>query len=196
VESYYLIFGKSMSKIGQKTINISSSVNLTIKDRLISIKGSQGEISLTLPTSLTIVKNPDNTVLITRSNDDKKTKSLHGLYRQLVQNAVTGVETPWTKTMEIVGTGYNVKMQGEDLVFKIGYSHPVVFKKIIGIKYQTNENKVTIIGADRQLVGQVAYQMRLIKKPDSYKGKGVKYEGEVLRIKPGKKAKAAGAAAA
>jgi len=185
-----------MSKIGQKTINISSSVNLTIKDRLISIKGSQGEISLTLPTSLTIVKNPDNTVLITRSNDDKKTKSLHGLYRQLVQNAVTGVETPWTKTMEIVGTGYNVKMQGEDLVFKIGYSHPVVFKKIIGIKYQTNENKVTIIGADRQLVGQVAYQMRLIKKPDSYKGKGVKYEGEVLRIKPGKKAKAAGAAAA
>ncbi len=103
------------------------------------------------------------------------------------------MEKPWQKRLEVVGTGYNVKLQGEDLVFKLGYSHPVVFKKVTGIKFQVEgNNKVIIEGVDKQLVGQIAYQIKMLKKPDVYKGKGIRYEGEKLRIKPGKKAKAAG----
>lgn len=184
-----------MSKIGQKTITLPKTVTFNIDGKKINVKGPEGEIMIELPESIDIVLN-EGVVSINRANDEKKTKSLHGLYRQLVANAVTGVEKPWEKRLEIVGTGYNVKMQGEDLVFKIGYSHPVVFKKQPGIKYKVEGNtKIVVLGADRQLVGQVAYQMKLIKKPDAYKGKGIKYEGEKLRIKPGKKAKAAGPAA-
>jgi large subunit ribosomal protein L6 len=136
----------------------------------------------------------NNELIIKRSNEEKKTKSLHGLYRQLVYNGVSGVEKLWEKRLEVVGTGYNVKLQGEDLVFKLGYSHPVVFKKTPGVSYQVDGNtKVIVSGVDKQLVGQIAHKIILLKKPDVYKGKGIRYEGEKLRIKPGKKAKAAGA---
>jgi large subunit ribosomal protein L6 len=178
-----------MSKIGEKPIIISTAINLIIEDNKITVKGSQGEISFIVPNELSLKKEGDNLVL-QRKNNDKKTRSLHGLYRQLISNAVTGVEKVWEKKMEVVGTGYTVKLQGEDLVFKVGYSHPVVFKKQPGIKYQVEgNNKVTVSGPDKQLVGQVAYQIKIIKKPDVYKGKGIKYFGEKLRIKPGKKVK-------
>jgi large subunit ribosomal protein L6 len=109
----------------------------------------------------------------------------------LVYNAVVGVEKQWTKALEVVGTGYNVKQQGEDVVFKVGYSHPVTFKKQEGVSYKVEgNNKVVVSGIDKQLVGQVAYQMKLVRKPDAYKAKGVRYEGEVIKTKPGKKAKA------
>ncbi len=193
--SCYLIFGKLiyiMSKIGEKIVSVPNTVTIEISGQNINIKGKEGEIKLTLPEKLKIVRE-ENKLKIVRSNDDKKTKSWHGLYRQLIFNAVTGVETPWTKRLEVVGTGFNVKMQGEDLVFKIGYSHPVLYKKIPGIKFKTEgNNKVIVAGADKQLVGEVAYQIKIIRKPDVYKGKGIKYEGEKLRIKPGKKAKGAG----
>lgn len=114
----------------------------------------------------------------------------------MINNAIVGVEKPWQKRLEVVGTGFNVKVQGNDIVFKVGYSHPVVFKSVSGVTLQVEgNNKVIISGADKQLVGQVAFQIKCIRKPDVYKGKGIRYEGEVLRIKPGKKAKAAGAAA-
>lgn len=184
-----------MSKIGQKSITVPTTVSLEITGQNIKVVGPAGQINLELPNVLTLERS-ETGILIKRVNDAKKSKSVHGLYRQLLANAVTGVEKPWEKRLEVVGTGYNVKMQGEDLVFKIGYSHPAVFKKQDGVKYKVEgANKVVVTGADRQLVGQVAYQIKLIKKPDAYKGKGVKYEGEKLRIKPGKKAKAAGAAA-
>ena len=139
----------------------------------------------------------ENGLSVKRSNEEKKTKSIHGLYRQLINNAVLGVQKLWEKRLKIVGTGYTVKLDKDDLVFKIGYSHPVIFKKVPGIKFQVEgNNKAVVLGSDKQLVGQVAYQIKILKKPDVYKGKGIQYEGEKLRIKPGKKVKAAGAAAA
>lgn len=184
-----------MSKIGQKSISVPAGVKLEIDGQKVKVSGPKGEINLELPVGLTLEKS-ENGLLVKRVNEAKKTKSSHGLYRQLLYNAIVGVEKAWEKRLEVVGTGYNVKMQGEDLLFKVGYSHPSVFKKQPGISYKVEgNNKVVVIGADRQLVGQVAYQIKLIKKPDAYKGKGIKYEGEKLRIKPGKKAKAAGAAA-
>jgi len=181
-----------MSKIGQKQIIIPAGVDVRQEGKKIFLKGSSGEISIELPISLTLIKEEAGMTL-KRTNENKKTRSLHGLYRQLIDNAVQGVNKPWEKRLEIVGTGYNVKIQGEDLLFKVGYSHPVVFKKQSGVKYRVEGNsKVIVEGADKQLVGQVAYQIKLIKKPDAYKGKGIKYENERLKIKPGKKAKAAG----
>lgn len=183
-----------MSKIGEKSIVVSSVVNVTIDNNKINIKGPQGEISFDVPKELSVTKK-DNELIVERKNNDKKTRSSHGLYRQLISNAIVGVEKPWEKKMEVVGTGYTVKLQGEDLVFKIGYSHLVTFKKQPGIKYTVEgNNKVTVSGFDKQMVGQVAYQIKMIRKPDVYKGKGIRYLGEKLRIKPGKKAKAAGAA--
>jgi len=183
-----------MSKIGSKQIAVPAGVTVTINNQEVIVKGKEGELKFQLPTELKI-EQKDNNLLITRQGDFKKAKSLHGLYRQLVFNAVTGVEKPWEKRLEVVGTGFNVKLQGEDLIFKIGYSHPVIFKKVAGVKFKVEgNNKAVIQGADKQLVGEIAYQIKIIKKPDVYKGKGIKYEGEKLRIKAGKKAKAAGAA--
>jgi len=185
-----------MSKIGQKKITVSQSVSIETAGQLITVKGAVGSVVIELPGNLTLEKSQGELV-VKRTAEDKKSKSVHGLFRQLLYNAVTGVEKPWEKRLEVVGTGYNVKMQGEDLVFKLGYSHPVVFKVQNGIKYRVEgNNKLVVAGADRQLVGQVAHQIKLIKKPDVYKGKGIKYEDEKLRIKPGKKAKAAGTAGA
>jgi large subunit ribosomal protein L6 len=182
-----------MSKIGEKIIILSSAISLTVEDNKVTVKGPQGEATFVVPKELTLVKENDS-LLLKRNNNAKKTRSIHGLYRQLISNAVSGVEKVWEKKLEVVGTGFTVKMEGEDLVFKVGYSHPVVFKKQPGIKYQVEgNNKVTVGGSDKQLVGQVAYQIKMIKKPDVYKGKGIRYLGEKLRIKPGKKAKAAGA---
>ena len=183
-----------MSKIGEKPVILSSTVNLTIDNNKVNIKGPQGEMLFDVPKELTLIKEGNN-LIIKRNNNDKKVKTLHGLYRQLLGNAISGVEKPWEKKLEVVGTGYTVKLQGEDLVFKIGYSHLVTFKKQPGIKYKVEgNNKVTVEGYDKQMVGQVAYQIKMIRKPDVYKGKGIRYLGEKLRIKPGKKAKAAGTA--
>lgn len=183
-----------MSKIGIKPIEVSQELTININDRLINIKGPFGELSYNLPEVLTIEKQ-DNFLIVKRLKEDKKTKSLHGLYRQLIYNAVVGVKKPWEKSLKIVGTGYNAKLEGENLVLKLGYSHPVIFKKVAGIKYEVKDNTTIIVsGCDKQKVGEVAYQIKMLKKPDVYKGKGIQYVGEKLRIKPGKKAKAAGAA--
>lgn len=184
-----------MSKIGEKPVVISTAVSLIIEDNKVAIKGPQGEMFFVVPKELILIKE-ENNLVFKRSNNEKKTKSIHGLYRQLISNAVLGVEKSWEKKLEVVGTGYSVKLQGEDLIFKVGYSHQVVFKKQPGIKYQVEgNNNVTVAGHDKQLVGQVAYQIKMIRKPDVYKGKGIRYLGEKLRIKPGKKAKAASTAA-
>lgn len=184
-----------MSKIGQQKISLSKAVNITIDNHMVKIKGPNGELSIEVPKVLAIEKEGE-VLSVKRLKDDKETASLHGLYRQLIANAIAGVENPWQKKLEVVGTGFNVKLQGEDLVFKVGYSHPVVFKKREGIKFQVEgNNKFIVSGSDKQLVGEIAYQIKMIKKPDIYKGKGIKYTGETIRIKPGKKAKVAGTAA-
>lgn len=181
-----------MSKIGQKPIEVPATVSLTVDGNKIAIKGSQGEMAIVLPKKIKLVKQ-ENNFLVERNGDEKKTKSIHGLYRQLIDNAVKGVEKPWEKKLKVVGTGFNVKLDKEDLLFKLGYSHPVRFQKVAGIKFQVEGNtKITVLGSDKQLVGEIAYQIKMLKKPDVYKGKGIQYENEKLRIKPGKKAKTAG----
>lgn len=189
-ENYYLRFG-NMSKIGNKLIPVPSTVNVSINGSEVSVKGKEGEMKIILPISLSAV-NENGFITVKRLNEKSDTKALHGLFRSIISNAVVGSETPWEKKLEVVGTGFNVKAQGEDLVFKVGYSHPVIFKKIPKVTFTVNgTNKVTLKSVDKQLVGEVAYKVKILKKPDAYKGKGIKYENEKLRIKPGKKAKTA-----
>lgn len=179
-----------MSKIGQKPIQVPASVQVEINDHLVTVRGSKGEVKYELPRFITVTKDGES-LLVTRKDDSKKQKAQHGLYRSLIANAVVGVDTGWSKRLEVVGTGFNAKMQGAALAFKIGYSHPVIFNAIPGVTFATEGNNIVIVsGADKQLVGQVAYLIKLIRKPDIYKGKGIRYEGEKVRIKPGKKAKA------
>ncbi len=179
-----------MSKIGNATIAVPAGVKVDVVGADVRVEGPKGEWSVSFPKGLSIEQDGD-VVCVKRTNDQKKLKAMHGLYRCLVANAVQGVNVLWQKRLEIVGTGYNVKMQGSDLVFKVGYSHPVVFKATEGVVFQTEGNtKIIISGVDKQYVGEVASKIKSIKKPDPYKGKGIRYEGEVVRLKPGKKAKA------
>ncbi len=180
-----------MSKIGEKTIAVPGSVQVEIQNSSIKVKGTNGELSFELPKTITISKDGE-VISVKRSSDTKESKALHGLYRSIIANAVNGVDKVWQKRLEVVGTGFNVKLQGEDLVFKVGYSHQVTFPKVLGVKFSVEgNNKVVVSGADKQLVGQVAHQIKMIRKPDVYKGKGIRYEGEKIRIKAGKKAKTA-----
>lgn len=182
-----------MSKIGTKNIVIPSGVTIIIEKNKVTVKGQQGEMVIFVPEKLKPIMK-DNILEVKRIDEEKKTKSIHGLYRQLIDNAVVGVQKNWEKKLKVVGTGYNVKIDKENLVFKVGYSHPVVFKTVPGIKYQVEGNNIVkVLGFDKQLVGEIAYQIKMVKKPDVYKEKGIQYEGEKLRIKPGKKAKTAGA---
>ncbi len=179
-----------MSKIGQKPIQVPASVQVEINESLITVRGSKGEVKYELPRFIKVEKQEDN-LIVTRKDDSKKQKASHGLYRSLIANAVVGVDTGWNKRLEVVGTGFNAKMQGASVAFKIGFSHQVIFNPVPGVTLTTEGNNIVIVsGADKQLVGQVAYQIKLIRKPDIYKGKGIRYEGEKVRIKPGKKAKA------
>src|SRR3989338_11511928 len=153
-----------MSKIGEKIIEIHQGVNIILDKDNVTVKGSQGEIVIGIPNKLEFIKK-ENGLSVKRSNEEKKTKSIHGLYRQLINNAVLGVQKLWEKRLKIVGTGYTVKLDKDDLVFKIGYSHPVIFKKVPGIKFQVEgNNKAVVLGSDKQLVGQVAYQIKILKK--------------------------------
>lgn len=175
-----------MSKIGEAPVTIPQDVQVSVLGNVCMVKGKEGELTINLPLDLKIGVE-DKKILVKNQREDKKTRALHGLYRSLIANAITGVQKPWEKKLEVVGTGYNVQLQGEDLVLKLGFSHVVNFPAVGGIKFEIDENKITVSGVDKQLVGQVAQRIKAIKKPDVYKGKGIKYEGEYLRIKPGKK---------
>lgn len=178
-----------MSKIGQKALIVPATVTFTVEGNVVTIKGKLGVLTVELPQGIRVEKGQDNTYLVVRRTDSKELKSLHGTFRTLIDNAIIGVEKAWEKRLEVVGTGFNVKMQGKDLVFKVGYSHPVVYKESEGVTFAVEgNNKVIISGRDKQQVGEIAYKVKMVKKPDAYKGKGIKYEGEKLRIKPGKKA--------
>lgn len=180
-----------MSKIGQKTITVPASVQVDVEQSTVKVKSASGELSFDLPRTIKVTKDGD-VLSVKRSSEDKQSKALHGLYRSIIANAVNGLDKPWEKRLEVIGTGFNVKLQGEDLVFKVGYSHNVTYKKVDGVKFQVEgNNKVIVSGADKQLVGQIAYQIKIIRKPDVYKGKGIRYEGEKIKLKAGKKAKTA-----
>ncbi len=185
---------KNMSKIGEKKIKVETGATVEIQGNSVNVKGAKGELKIEVPMVLKVVQEGD-TLSVTRVRDDKKTKSLHGLFRSLIANAVQGVQKPWEKKLEVVGTGFNVKMDGQGLALKIGFSHPVVFPSREGATYTVEgTNLITVSGVDKQLVGEVAHLIKILRKPDPYKGKGIRYAGEYLKLKPGKKAKAAGAA--
>jgi large subunit ribosomal protein L6 len=182
-----------MSKIGRLPITIPSTVTLTIAGDLITVKGPKGELSYTLKPKIKAELTGDQLV-ITRSSEDKPVRALHGLTRALLSNMVTGVTTGFTKNLELVGTGYRARLAGTKLVLSLGYSHEIEFVPPKGIEIKVEGTNVIIIsGFDIQAVGQVAAVIRNYRKPEPYKGKGIRYAGEVVRRKAGKAAKAAAA---
>lgn len=183
-----------MSKVGVVPITVEPAVNVEIDGNRVIVRGKEGQLEITFPKLLTVEKK-DNQIFVKRSTNANLAKASHGLFRSILFNAVVGVDKPWEKTLEVVGTGFKVKLQGEDLNFDVGYSHSVVFKKTPGITFQVvGNNRVVVRGADKHLVGQTAHKITLIKKPDPYKGKGIRYLGQYIKLKPGKKAKTVGGA--
>ena len=182
-----------MSRVGRKPIEITKGVTVTLNKKAINVKGPKGELSATVHPHIEVeVKN--NQVLFTRKNDEKPSKALHGLWRALVQNMITGVTAGYSRKLEIVGVGYRAEMKGKKLQLLLGYSHPILFGAPEGIKIETpTQTNIIISGIDKQLVGLVASKIRSFRPPEPYKGKGVKYEGEYIRRKAGKAAAAAGA---
>lgn len=186
-----------MSRIGKLPIKIENGVNVEIQDggkygyKKIVVKGPKGELQEDIRRGVSIeVK--DGEAIVTRVNDSKKNKSFHGLYRSLINNMVLGVTEGYAKKLEMVGVGYRAKMLGNDIELSIGLNHPVVIKAPAGIKFDLEDNtKITISGVDKQLVGETTASIRAIKKPEPYKGKGIRYEGEQVRRKAGKSAASA-----
>ena len=175
-------------------IAVPSGVNVGYSGRVVTVKGPKGELKLECAEPIE-VKVESGAVNVTRPNDDKRSKQLHGLTRTLIANMVRGVTSGFSKNLEIVGVGYRAQAQGKKLNVTVGYSHPVVVEPPAGIDIKVEgTNKITVSGADKQMVGQLAAQIRAIRPPEPYKGKGIRYEGERVRRKLGKAGKTAGAA--
>lgn len=179
-----------MSRIGKAPIAVPSGVTVTIAGDQVSVKGAKGVLARTLPNEITI-REDGGTLVVERANDGRSAKALHGLTRTLVSNMVTGVSTGFTKELEIIGVGYRAAAQNpKKLELALGFSHPVFVEAPEGIEFEVPAaTKVVIKGTDKELVGQVAANIRKIRKPEPYKGKGVRYAGEIVRRKAGKAAK-------
>ncbi len=177
-----------MSRIGNKPIAIPEGVDVSVKDNEVNVK--KGNISLTQNfESVISVEVKDNHIVVTRADDTKESRSLHGLTRSLINNMVIGVTDGFKKTLEVNGVGYRVQLQGNKLVMNLGLSHPVEVVAPEGITFELDgptQNKIIVKGADKQLVGETAAKIRAKRLPDAYKGKGIKYDYEVLRLKEGK----------
>lgn len=183
-----------MTRIGKKPITFEPDIKISQSSGEISVEGPQGKIVLSMPGEIE-VKIAGNTAQVSEKKGISA-KNIQGLFRSLVQNAVRGVATPWTKTLELVGVGYRAQTTGNELELNLGFSHPVKIKAPEGITFKIAENKITVTGADKYLVGELAASIRRVKPPEPYKGKGIRYEKEHIRKKLGKAAKAVGAAGA
>lgn len=181
-----------MSRLGPKPITIPENTQIEIKDHAVLCKGKLGELTIDISPRLKVTKT-DNTLVVERSNDEKLSKSIHGVTRKLIMNAIEGVNNGYEKKLEIIGIGYRVKMNGKNLELSLGFSHPVIFDAPAGIEFKVVKNMIIISGINKQLVGQIAADIRSLKKPEPYKGKGIKYQDEIIRRKTGKAAKAAAA---
>lgn len=177
-----------MSRVGKSPISIPSGVTLEITPDNITVNGSKGSLNQFTMPDITVTKEGD-TVVVSRANDMPKIRAKHGLMRALIQNMVTGVSNGFSKQLEINGVGYRVAMVGNDLKLNVGLSHDITFKIPNGITAKVEQNIITITGVDRQQVGQVAADIRALKKPEPYKGKGIKYVGERIVRKSGKSGK-------
>ena len=183
------IGGTGMSRIGRMPIAVPAGVTVVIaENNHVTVTGPKGTLERTLPSEMTIVLEGD-VINVTRPNDLKKMKSLHGLTRTLLNNMVVGVTTGYTKVLEVNGVGYKVSKAGNTLTLNLGYSHPVVMEDPAGVESTVADNKITITGIDKEKVGQYAAEIRDKRRPEPYKGKGIKYADEVIRRKVGKTGK-------
>jgi large subunit ribosomal protein L6 len=178
-----------MSRIGKLPVPVPSGVDVAIDGRTVTVKGPKGSLSHEVAEPITVAQE-DGAITVARPDDERESKSLHGLSRTLIANMVTGVTAGYTKTLEIVGTGYRVTAKGSDLEFALGFSHPVTVPAPEGITFRVETpTRFAVEGIDKQKVGEVAAKIRKLRKPDPYKGKGVRYQGEVIRRKAGKAGK-------
>jgi len=178
-----------MSRIGRMPIDIPAGVTVTVDGQDVTVKGPKGELSLTVASPIE-AKVEENQVIVTRPDDERASRSLHGLTRTLINNNIIGVTQGYEKKLEVVGTGYRVNAKGQALEFALGYSHPITVEPPQGITFSVEGNdKVIVSGIDKQAVGEVAANIRKLRKPEPYKGKGVRYEGERVRRKAGKAGK-------
>ncbi|WP_395245829.1 50S ribosomal protein L6 [Agromyces sp. MMS24-K17] len=178
-----------MSRIGRLPIDVPAGVDVKIDGSAVTVKGPKGELSLTVASPIE-VKLEDNQILVTRPDDERASRSLHGLTRTLIANDILGVTQGYSKGLEIVGTGYRVAQKGTAVEFALGFSHPVTVEAPAGITLTVEgNNKLTVAGISKQAVGETAANIRKIKKPEPYKGKGIRYAGEVVRRKAGKSGK-------
>jgi large subunit ribosomal protein L6 len=178
-----------MSRIGRLPIDIPAGATVSVDGQNVAVKGPKGELTLVIaePIQATV---EDNQVLVSRPDDERSSRALHGLTRSLIANQIIGVTQGYSKGLEVVGTGYRVAAKGSDLEFALGYSHSITVNPPAGISFTVEgNNRVTVNGIDKQLVGEVAANIRKLRKPEPYKGKGVRYAGEIVRRKAGKSGK-------
>lgn len=180
-----------MSRIGKQPIKIPEGVSITLIGQTLSVKGPKGQLSQTFNKEVEI-KVDKSEIVLTIKGENRLSNSLHGLYRSLIANMVFGVVNGWNKGLELTGVGYRAAVVGNNLVLNVGYSHPVNFPIPVGITITIKENKINVTGFDKQLVGETAAQIRRVKPPEPYKGKGIHYIGEKIRRKAGKVVKAIG----
>jgi large subunit ribosomal protein L6 len=179
-----------MSRIGKQPVPVPAGVDVTIDGQNVSVKGPKGTLGLAVAEPITVVRSDDGTILISRPDDERRSRSLHGLSRTLVANLITGVTEGYTTKMEIFGVGYRVQAKGANLEFALGFSHPVIIEPPEGITFAVESpTKFSVSGIDKQKVGQISAVIRRLRRPDPYKGKGVRYEGEQIRRKVGKTGK-------
>ena len=181
-----------MSRIGKHPISIPAGVTVSVKDGVVTVKGAKGELTQNVDARISVAVEGDQ-VLVSRSSDERQERSLHGLYRALIQNMVTGVSEGFSKTLELVGVGYRASNQGQILELSLGFTHSIFLQlpKEINLETKTERNKNPLIilsSADKQLLGQVCAKIRSFRMPEPYKGKGIRFEGEIIRRKSGKSA--------
>jgi large subunit ribosomal protein L6 len=179
-----------MSRIGKLPVTVPSGVDVTIDGRTVTVKGPKGTLSHTVVEPISVERGDDGAILVKRPDDERRSKAYHGLTRSLVNNLVVGVTSGYEKKLEIVGVGYRVALKGSNLEFALGFSHPVVVEPPEGITFAVETpTRFSVSGIDKQLVGETAANIRKIRKPEPYKGKGVRYAGENVRRKVGKTGK-------
>ena len=188
----FVIFGKEteMSRIGKKTIEIPQAVTVDIKDSLVKVKGPKGELNYNFPYGVTVAVDSGK-ILVGRVSDLQKDRELHGLVRSLIANMVTGVSQGYKRDLEIKGVGYRAQAKGNKIAFTLGYSHSIEYELPAGVTAVTDDKMtaISLSGIEKQLLGQVAANIRKLRKPDAYKGKGVRYAGERVKLKAGKTGK-------
>jgi len=177
----------NMSRIGKKPIEILKGVDVKVENNTVTVKGPKGELQRDVPLEIKI-EIKDNQIFVSPGKETKRSKAFWGLFRSLIFNMVEGVTSGYEKKLEIHGVGYKANLEGEDLILSVGFSHPVKIDKVEGIKFLVEKSIITVSGIDKELVGQIAAKIRKVKKPEPYKGKGIRYLGEEVRRKTGKKA--------